>query len=214
MIRNRDVAARAVEKAIALTKHYGTRLYILHASTADEIALIKQAKIDGLPVFAETTPHHLFLNENAYTTLQGRAVVNPPLRAASDTDALWHAVRDGTIDTIGSDHAPHLSHEKAKPYGECPSGMPGIETTLPLLITAYRDGLLSLERIIELTCARARTIFGLAANADVVLVDMNNTKRVCAADLKTKCAWSAFEGRDLIGWPRHVIMDGLHFEIS
>lgn len=213
-IRDIEVAALAVEKAIDLARIYGTRLYILHVSSREEINIIKQAKADGLPVFAETTPHHLFLNDSFYPLLQGRAVVNPPLRPQEHQADLFKAIREGVIDTIGSDHAPHLSDEKAKPYGECPSGMPGIETTLPLLLTAYHQGLITLEHVVRLTSTRAQEIFQLEKNEDVTLVDLNQQKIVSGASLKTKCAWSAFEGQTLRGWPTHVIMQGQFFDLS
>jgi dihydroorotase len=213
-IRNVEVATRAVEKAIDLSRIYGTRLYILHASTHDEIELIKKAKTEGLPVYAETTPHHLFLNDTAYEYLHGNAVVNPPLRARDQQTHLFTAIREGIIDTIGSDHAPHLSSEKAKPYGGCPSGMPGIETTLPLLITAYHEGIISLEKILSLTCLRPREIFGLPKSDDIVLVDMNTPKTVKGASLKTKCGWSAFEGQTLRGWPVHVVVNGKYIDLK
>ncbi|OGT38793.1 MAG: dihydroorotase [Gammaproteobacteria bacterium RIFCSPHIGHO2_12_FULL_37_14] len=212
-IRNAEVAASAVEKAIQLARIYGTRLYILHVSTAAELMLIKSAKVEGLPVYAETTPHHLFLHEGAYADLQGKAVVNPPLRNSEQHIALWEAIHDGTIDTIGSDHAPHLESEKERPYGECPSGMPGIETTLPLLLTAYHAGKLSLNRIVELTCTRAREIFKLTPNDDYVLVDLYQTKIITNAELQTKCKWSAFAGRALTGWPVYTIIDGQVFDL-
>jgi dihydroorotase len=213
-IRDVDVAARAVEKAIALSRIYGTRLYLLHVSSKDEIALVRQAKKEGLPVFAETTPHHLFFNETAYARLQGKAVVNPPLRSEENRLALWEALRDGTIDTVGSDHAPHLESEKALPYGQCPSGMPGIETTLPLLLTAQQDGLISLERILSLTSAKPREIFGLPDNEDKVLVDLEQVRKVEASQLKTKCGWSSFAGMALRGWPRYVVLRGGVFDLS
>ncbi|MFU8797560.1 MAG: dihydroorotase [Gammaproteobacteria bacterium] len=212
-IRNTDVACCAVEKAISLTRLYGTKLYILHVSSADEITLIKQAKAEGLPVFAETTPHHLFLNTDAYKTLQGKAVVNPPLRSPENQQAVFAAILDGTIDTIGSDHAPHLPHEKALPYGQCPSGMPGIETTLPLLLTAYHEQLISLERIIALTCTKPREIFNLPENNDIVLVDLNKSKTIANDDLKTKCKWSAFTGTELKGWPVYTFLKGFMFPL-
>ena len=177
-IRNVDVAVRAVEKAIKIAKIYKTKLYILHVSTAEEIALIKKAKKAGLTVYAETTPHHLFLNDTAYRTLQGRAVVNPPLRHSNQQAALFEAINNNIIDTIGSDHAPHTLAEKEKPYGECPSGMPGIETTLPLLLNAYHQGLISLEKIISLTETRPREIFNLKKNDDIVLVDLRKKPNV------------------------------------
>ncbi len=213
-IRNIEVATRALEKAIALTRKYGTRLYVLHASSANEMTLIRAAKAAGLPVYAETTPHHLFLDDRAYADLQGKAVVNPPLRNQQQHDALWQAIQDGTIDTIGSDHAPHLENEKAASYGSCPSGMPGIETTLPLLLTAHHQGLISLERILQLTCLRPREIFGLMPNEDWVLVDLAQTKIVHNRALKTKCQWSAFAGRALTGWPKYTILQGQIFDFS
>lgn len=214
LIRNALVAAAAATKAVQLAKKYGVRLYILHVSTADELAIIKEAKREGLPVYAETTPHHLFLHEGAYDHLQGKAVVNPPLRHESHHKALWDAIHEGTIDTIGSDHAPHLEGEKATVYGECPSGMPGIETTLPLLLTAFHAKMISLHRIVELTCTRVREIFNLTPNQDYVLVDLQQTKVVNHAELRTKCQWSAFEGRQLTGWPRYTIIAGRLFDLS
>jgi dihydroorotase len=205
-IRDVDVAVTAVEKAIALTRELGTRLYILHLSTAPEIELVRRAKQEGLPVYAETTPHHLFLNETNYSQLQGRAIVNPPLRSPEHNYALFAAIHEGIIDTIGSDHAPHTLQEKSKPYGECPSGMPGIETTLALLLDAYNKGLLSLEEIVSLTSTRAREIFRLPTNQDIVLVDLSKTKQVVESELQTKCGWSPFAGQTLKGWPVKTII--------
>lgn len=212
-IRDIEAARLAAEKAIALTRRFGTRLYILHLSTAEELALVKEAKREGLPVYAETTPHHLFLNEGSYPMLQGRAVVNPPLRASENNLALLQAILSGLIDTIGSDHAPHTLPEKEKPYGECPSGMPGIETTLPLLLTAFHQGLLSLEDIVRLTSSRAEEIFGLPKTQDMVLVDLHKKAEVSPNRLKTKCAWSAFSGRILQGWPVYTILQGNCFHL-
>lgn len=214
VIRNNAVAIRAVEKAIALCKHYKTKLYILHTSTKDEVNLIARAKQEGLPVFAETTPHHLFLDDNAYSYLHGKAVVNPPLRDKANHTALFDAIRDGTIDTIGSDHAPHTENEKNHVYGQCPSGMPGIETTLPLLITAFHKGLLSLEKIVSLTHDNPLSIFGLQKNNDLVLVDLHKTKTINNKQLKTKCAWSAFVNQTLSGWPEYTILNNKLYHLN
>jgi dihydroorotase len=214
LIRNEEVARIAVEKAINHTKRFGTKLYILHTSTKDELTLIKQAKKDGLPVYAESTPHHLFLTTNAYQTLNGKAVVNPPLRDELHQDALWQAVLDGTIDTIGSDHAPHLESEKQAQYGICPSGMPGIETTLSLLLTAYHEKKISLQRIIELTSARAKTIFNLPTDTDHVLVDLNKEYTVLNNNLQTKCQWSPFAGQILRGRPQFVVLKNKLYDLN
>jgi len=212
-IRDVEVATRAVEKAISLSKIYGTKLYILHTSTADEIELIAKAKQAGLPVFAETTPHHLFLDESAYEHLHGKAVVNPPLRTAKHRAAIFEAINKGIIDTIGSDHAPHTEHEKYQAYGLCPSGMPGIETTLPLLLNAHHEGFISLEKIISLTSERPRQIFNLPNNNDVVLVDLQKKHIVDNTELKTKCGWSSFAGRKLQGWPVYVVLNGRFYDL-
>lgn len=213
-IRNPEVAACAVKKALDLTRLYGTRLYILHVSTLDEIKLIQAAKTAGLPVFAETTPHHLFVNESAYAAWRGKVVMNPPIRSSEHQDALFAAIRDGIIDTLGTDHAPHTLDEKAQPYGQCPSGVPGIETALPLLLNAHHEGLISLAKIVSLTSARARAIFQLAENNDYVLVDLNLEKTVSDAALHSKCKWSPFNGRLLKGWPVYTVLRGKLFKLD
>lgn len=211
-IRNIEVATVAVEKAIALTRQYGTKLYILHVSSAEEIALIKAAKKEHLPVFAETTPHHLFFDDGAYLTHEGKAVVNPPLRASLHKSSLFAAICDQTIDTIGSDHAPHTLDEKLKPYGQCPSGMPGIEFILPLLLNARAQGLLGLNEIVALTSKRAREIFQLPAFDDWVIVDLDKTATV--SHTESKCGWTPYQGLSLKGWPVYTILKGHCYPIS
>jgi dihydroorotase len=213
-IRDEEAASIAVKKAIDLVRLYGTRLYVLHTSTRQEIDLIAQAKAEGLPVFAETTPHHLFLSVNDYDRLQGKAVMNPPLRTTAHQKALFQAIREGIIDTIGSDHAPHTAEEKARPYGSCPSGVPGIETTLPLLLEAYHEGNLSLEKIVELTSRRAQEIFKLKPYADYVLVDLAASRVVKEDKLKTKCQWSPFAGLTLKGWPVYTILKNHLYDLA
>lgn len=213
-IRSREAAVVALEKALNAAKRYGTTLYILHTSTQEEMDLIRAAKKEGLPVFAETTPHHLFLSDTDYSTLGTRGQMNPPLRTKTDQDALWQGIRTGTIDTIGTDHAPHTLAEKNLPYGEAPSGVPGIETLLPLLLTAHQEGQLSLTDIIRVTRTNAETIFRLPINDDVVLVDLNKKKIVRDQDLKTKCGWSPFAGKMLSGWPVYTICQGNVFRVD
>ena len=213
-IRSTEAASAAVAQAIALVRRYGTRLYIVHVSTAAEIGQIAQAKGEGLPVFAEVAPHHLFLSQADYGRLEGRAIMNPPLRTAADQAALWQALREGVIDTIGSDHAPHRLAEKAKPYGDCPAGVPGIETTLALLLDAHQQGLLSLSRMVELTSERAREIFGLPTYEDYTLVDLALKRTVFDHNLKTKCGWSPFEGKVLQGWPVKLILNQQFYELQ
>lgn len=211
-IRNVEAAAVAVTKAIELSKRYGVKLYILHVSSAEEIDLIRQAKAEGLSVYAETSPHHLFFDTNAYKKLGGCAVVNPPLREKRHQASLVEAIHDGTIDTIGSDHAPHLLGEKQLPYGQCPSGMPGIEFMLPLLLNAYHQHIFSLKEIVSLTSERARDIFKLPDDNDVVIVDLDKTAIVSST--YSKCQWSPYEGLSLRGWPVYTILKGHCFQLD
>lgn len=214
-IRDESAAIIAVKKAIELVRKYKTQLYILHVSTRQEIALIAQAKEQGLPVFAETTPHHLFLSVSDYQNLKGKAVMNPPLRSSEHQKALFSAIRSGIIDTVGSDHAPHTLEEKAKSYGECPSGVPGIETTLPLLFEAYHQNLISLDNIVDLTSRRAKKIFNLPDfPEDYVLVDLSLAKIVENKLLSTKCQWSPFSGRLLRGWPVTTVLKGHAYDLE
>lgn len=214
IVRSPEVAAAAIKKAIALVRKYKTRLYILHVSSDAELNLIRAAKKEGLPVYAECCPHHLFLNDQVYEKLHGKAVVNPPLRSEKDRQALWDAIDDETIDTIGSDHAPHTIEEKRKPYGSCPSGMPGVETLLPLLLNAYHMGKISFARIASLTSGRVKEIFRLPPDKNVLLVDLERVKKVDDSHLKTKVKWSPFAGETLKGWPAYIILNGEFFDVS
>ncbi len=212
-IRSRKAAAIALEHAIALCEQTQATLYVCHVSTHDEVELISTAKQDGLPIYAETTPHHLFLDESQYSALGTLGQMNPPLRTAADREALWKGIADGVIDTIGSDHAPHTLEEKEAPYPNSPSGVPGIETTLPLLLTAANNGRIALEKIVELTRRNAQKIFRLPDNDDWVIVDRDRAKEVENKHLKTKCGWSPFAGWALTGWPVAVVLNNVLFEV-
>lgn len=213
-IRNAQVALRATEKAIALARLYRTRLYILHVSTKREVEAIAAAKKEGLSIYAETTPHHLFLTTDDYAKFGTKVQMNPPLRSQEDVDGLWKGIERGIIDTIGSDHAPHTLEEKARPYGQAPSGVPGLETTLPLLLDACNRGRLSLKQIIHLTREKVLEIFRYPSNDDYVLVDLKKKKKVDDTLLHTKCRWSPFAGRELHGWPVYTILKGKIYELK
>ena len=207
-IRSPEVALSSTKKALHLARLYKTRLHILHVSTQEEIPYIEAAKKEGLSVTCETTPHHLFLNVDAYEPLQGKAQVNPPIRENRHSDALLEAIHKGIIDTIGSDHAPHTIEEKQLPYSTAPSGMPGVETTLPLLLQAYHDKKLSLDQIVKLTCSNIEKIYRLPSNDDVILVNLYKEKTLKDEQLKTKCRWSPFSGKTLKGWPVYAVLKG------
>lgn len=207
LIRDRNAAIKAVSQAIQMAKKYGTKLYICHVSTKEEIELIRQAKIDGVKVYAEVTPHHLFLSEDDYECLGTLGQMNPPLRTKEDQTALWEAINDGTIDTIGTDHAPHTLEEKAKQYPNSPSGVPGLETTLPLLLNAHKEGKITLEKITDLTHFNIQKIFNIPETNDWTIVDLDLLKEVKIENLKTKCKWSPFAEMKLKGWPVATILN-------
>lgn len=208
LIRDRQAAVIATNKAIDLAKKYGTRLYILHMSTKEEVESVRQAKKEGVKVFAEACSHHLFLTEDAYARWGTKVQMNPPLRTQDDQNALWRAIHEGVIDTIGTDHAPHTLQEKLQPYGKAPSGIPGIETLLPLLLNAVHQQRLSLDQMVRLTRTNIQQLFGFPNNDDVVLVDLKKTQTVNEATLKSKCGWSPFHGTSLTGWPIYTILKG------
>lgn len=214
IIRAPEAAVKAVDLVIKLTEIYDVPSYILHVSTAGELELVKQAKARGLPVYVETCPHYLFLDDSMYPTLAGRAKMNPPLRDKADQDILWRALNEGVIDTIGSDHAPHKLGEKAQALCKCPSGVPGIETTLPLMISAWKDGKVTLAKIVELLHTNPQRIFKLESNDDLVLVDIINYRTLSDEQMASKCQWTPFVGMKLTGFPRYVFTQNTLIECA
>ncbi len=207
-------AMMATKRAVAIARRHGRRIHILHVTTAEEMEFLGQHK-DLVTV--ETTPQHLTLAApEAYRRLGTYAQMNPPIREAHHRAGLWEAVRAGIVDVIGSDHAPHTAEEKAKPYPNSPSGMPGVQTLLPLLLDHAAKGALTLERVVDLTSAGAQRIFGLAAkgriavgyDADLTLVDLAATREITADWLASRCGWSPFEGDTVTGWPMATIIRG------
>ncbi|MBI2426405.1 MAG: dihydroorotase [Candidatus Kerfeldbacteria bacterium] len=215
-IRDAETATLAVRTAIDLAEKTQHPAHLTHISTAEEVELIRTAKRKGIPVTCDVTPHHLFLTTDDYERLGTLARVNPPLREIADQEALWSGLRDGTIDCIATDHAPHLLSEKQKPYREAPSGIPGVETSLPLMLNAVSGKSLALDSLIELMSTRPAEIFRLGRkgkieegwDADLVLVDLEKIQEVRREDLVTKCGWSPFEGMRLTGWPVMTIIGG------
>ncbi len=212
-IRCRTAAEKAVKLAIGLSAKYHVRLCILHVSTKEELDLIRQAKKSGVPVYAEVSPHHLLLTIDDYGKWGTRVQVNPPLRETEDQNALWHGIKEGTVDFIGTDHAPHTLEEKNQPYGKAPSGIPSIELLLPLMLHAVNEGRMDLQTLIKLTSANITSIFRLPPNDDIVMVDMEYTREVRDENLKTKCGWSPYKGRLLKGWPICTIAQGQVFQL-
>jgi dihydroorotase len=213
-VRSIEAAVTAISLVIELAKLYKVPSYILHVSSQKEIELIALAKSKNIPIYAETCPHYLFLDDTSYQTLNGKAKMNPPLRNKNEQKYLWQALNDGVIDTVASDHAPHTLEEKQQPLCKCPSGVPGIETTLPLMISAYLDKKISLNRIIELLHSKAKEIFNLPNNDDLIFIDIKNYRKVNEQELHTKAKWSPFVGLNLTGWPQYVYTGGRFIDLS
>lgn len=199
--------AETLQKAIALAKKYGSRLHVCHVSLKEEIDLIRDAKNSGLDISCEVTCHHLFLTEEDGKRLGPFGLMKPPLRSKMDQDALWQGVDDGTIDMIGSDHAPHTKEEKLDE--KAPNGVPGLETSLPLLLTAVNEGRLTKEKVIQLTSANPRRVFAVPEQDETfVEVDMDETYVISNEDLQTKCGWSPFAGMKVTGRVKKVVLRG------
>ncbi|MBE9148054.1 dihydroorotase [Coleofasciculus sp. LEGE 07092] len=213
-IQDNQAALNATQLALKLSKKYQRRLHILHLSTAEEAELLRQDKPSW--VTAEVTPQHLLLNTSAYEKIGTLAQMNPPLRSPHDNEVLWQALLDGVIDFIATDHAPHTLEEKAQPYPNSPSGMPGVETSLPLMLTQAVQGRCSVAQVsnwMSTAVAKAYQIPKKGAiapgyDADLVLVDLDNYHPVRREELLTKCGWSPFEGWNLTGWPLYTIVGG------
>ena len=213
-IQDRKAALNATQLALKLSKKYQRRLHILHLSTGDEAELLRQEKPAW--VTTEVTPQHLLLNETAYEKIGTLAQMNPPLRTAKDNEILWQALKDGVIDFIATDHAPHTLEEKAKGYPNSPSGMPGVETSLAVMLTQAKEGKCSYSQIANWMSAKPAEAYQIpnkgkiqvGYDADLVLVDLENYHPVLREEVVSKCGWNPFEGWNLTGWAQYTIVGG------
>ncbi len=197
-----------LEKAIRLARQFSNKLHVCHVSLAEEIRLIRQAKKQGLGISCEVSAHHLFLTDEDAKRLGPFGIMRPPLPTKANQEILWKAVTDGTIDTIASDHAPHTKEEKLN-SAPPPNGVPGLETTLPLLLTAVSEGRLTIERLIELTSTNPRRIFNIPEQPDTfVEVDLTVSYTLPPVPLYTKCAWTPFKDKQVKGKIIRVVLRG------
>ncbi len=211
--RPAEAAIRCTERVIALARETGRRVHVLHISTAEEIDLLAQHK-DILTV--EATPQHLTLDASRYADMKGRLQMNPPIREARHRDGLWKGIAQGIVDVVGSDHAPHTLDEKAKPYPASPSGMPGVQTLVPVLLNHVAEGRLPLARFVDLTAHGPNRVFNLARkgrlavgyDADITVVDLKREETITDAWSATKSGWTPFDGMNVKGWPVGTVVRG------
>lgn len=219
VVRDAECARLATERAIRLAEKTAHPIHILHLSTADEIPLIAEAKARGGDLITvEVTPQHLWFSApEAYDRLGTLVQMNPPVRSNEHRDALRQALRSGFFDVVGSDHAPHTLEEKEEPYPKSPSGMPGVQTLMPAMLTlALRDGLTDLSGLAKLASEGPARIYGidgkgflrLGMDADLALFDLGREWVFERAHVQSKCGWSPFEGETFFGWPAWTIVRG------
>jgi len=187
----------AVERACEIGAEADARIHVAHTSTPEGVDAAKERGAT-----CEVTPHHLLLSREDYDDLGSFGRMNPPLRSEQRREALFERVADGTVDIVATDHAPHTRAEKDAGVWDAPSGVPGVETMLPLLLERARTGALSYERVRDLTAANPADVFGLARKgrieeglmADLVVVDPDASRTIRGEDLHSKCRWTPFEG--------------------
>ncbi|GEM47923.1 dihydroorotase [Deinococcus cellulosilyticus NBRC 106333 = KACC 11606] len=204
--------ARDVEIAL-LT---GARLHIQHLSTARALEIVRQGKKAGAPVTCEVCPHHLTLTDEALRGFDAMYKVAPPLRTQQDAEALFEGLLDGTVDCLATDHAPHTQAEKEKDMLEAPFGIPSIEVAFPLMYTRFvKTGKISLEKLLDLFTAGCARVMNWevpsleeGAVADVVLLDLENSKAVDPKSFKSKARFSPWAGDELYGWPVLTLVNG------
>ena len=197
-----------IARDLELAAETGCAYHVCHVSTKESVALLRQAKRDGLNVSCETAPHYLLLDENDLQE-DGRFKMNPPLRSREDREALLEGLADGTIDMIATDHAPHSAEEKAKGLAHSAFGVVGLETAFPLLYTGLvREGVLSLEALVDLLCHRPRARFGLPLGADYSLWDLNASYTIDPAEFLSLGRATPFAGRRVFGRCKLTVHDG------
>jgi len=212
--RDVETAVRCTTRLLRLAREAGKRIHVLHITTADEIPLLAAAKDYAT---AETTPQHLTLvAPDCYERLGTYAQMNPPVRTAEHRAGIWAGVAAGVIDVIGSDHAPHTREEKDKPYPNSPSGFPGVQTLVPLMLDHVNAGRLTLQRFVDLTSAGPQRIFGIAGkgriavgyDADFTIVDMKTKRTIRNEWIASKAGWTPYDGMEVSAWPIGTIVRG------
>jgi len=215
-IRDVEAALLATRRLLDLAEKTGRRVHVLHLSTAEEVALLRERALGEL-VTAEVTPNHLFLTApDCYDRWGSLVQMNPPVRTLRHRDVLREALVDGVITCIGSDHAPHTLEEKALPYPRSPSGIPGVQTILPLLLQAVREGWLDLGDVVRVTATGPAATYGIQRkgriepgfDGDLALVDPEIRTPLREGWLRSRAGYSPYVGMQLSGWPVATVLRG------
>ncbi|MBX2854568.1 MAG: dihydroorotase [Rhodobacteraceae bacterium] len=212
--RDPEAARLNTERLIRLARETLRRVHVLHISTADELPMLAANKD---LITAEATPHHLtFDGDEAYPRLGALVQMNPPVRNAAHRDAIFAALRAGVIDVLGSDHAPHTLEEKGAIYPQSPSGMPGVQTLVPVMLDHVASGRLTLQRFVDLTAHGPQRIFGIAGkgrlavgyDADLTIVDLKAQRDISNDWIASRCGWTPYAGMRVAGWPVGTVIRG------
>ena len=213
--RSEECAISSTRRIVKIAERFKKKAHILHITTKQEIDFLSQHK--GNITF-EITPQHLTIfAPDCYEKLGTYAQMNPPIRDKSHYDRLWYGVRNNLNDTIGSDHAPHLKKNKEKIYPSSPSGMPGVQTLLPIMLNHVNDGKLTIKQLIRLICENPIKIFNIKNkgfikenfDADLTIIDMNKTSTIDNKNIASKCGWTPFHGKKVKGFPIYTIINGI-----
>jgi dihydroorotase len=204
---------QCTQRLVGIARKTGARIHVLHISTEEEIEFLKANKDVAT---CEATPHHLTLTADDYLTLGTLIQMNPPIRDKRHRTGIWAGVKNGVVDVLGSDHAPHLLEEKAKPYPNSPSGMTGVQTLVPIMLDHVNAGKLTLERFVDLSSHGPNRLFGIADkgriaagyDADFTIVDMKRMETIRNSWIGSRAGWTPYDGKDVTGWPVGTIIRG------
>ena len=212
--RDIECALIATKRATALAKDHSHRLHIVHLTSGKEADWLSSKK--GDLITTEVCTQHLTFDQDDVEKLGVRALMNPPIRYTEDKEKLWSRLKDGTIDCIVTDHAPHTLEAKSVGFPKAPAGMPGVETSLPRMLTHAKDGKCSISDIVKWMCAGPAKVYGIknkgslieGFDGDLTLVDLENHRIIQDSDTWTRVGWTPYDGMELTGWPMYTIVDG------